>query len=456
MKTSDVNPFDKTEAPVKMPPSLQLFLRVAAALLAMALFVEGACRYMFHGVAPYNSPLLHDPYPDLLTLWPRFQHFHTLQFFTDTQDPLCMYPAPVAVCYRAFFAFAPHELLAFLSLLCAVVATFLFGRALIRRGLNRWATILLMSFALTTSFPLWVELKQANMEICSWVLLALGLWAFMRERGYSAAACFGIAGALKITPFLYLGLFLAKRQYRHILFAFLSAAAVTVPSLWLVYPHIGDSWRLTNLAVSRFRTSISLGPMDQYQAFDHSAFALLKKFIYGHISALQLSASLTAYSATVVVLMLFLFFGRIRKLPVINQVLCLCVAAVLLPPTSFDYTLLGLYLPWALLVLFAVLQHKKAPDPAGLVPAMVCFAILFVPETEIIYHHVAYGGQIKALALISLFYIGLRYRFPLTTSNSECLASSSPIPAQSSGSPASTGIPVNLFTGVGAVFARLG
>jgi hypothetical protein len=74
---------------------------------------------------------------------------------------------------------------------------------------------------------------------------------------------------------------------------------------------------------------------------------------------------------------------------------------------------MGLYLPWALLVLFAVLQDKKAPDPAGLVPAMVCFAILFVPETEIIYHHVAYGGQIKALALISLFYIGLRYRFPL-------------------------------------------
>src|ERR1039458_565384 len=175
-----------------------------------------------------------------------------------------------AVCYRVFFTFVPHELRVFLCfvLLCAVVATFLFGRALIRRGLNRWATILLMSFALTTSYPLWFELKQANMEICSWVLLALGLWAFMRGRGYAASACFGIAGALKITPFLYLGLFLAKRQYRHILFAFLSAAAVTVSSLWLVYPHIGDSWRLTNLAVSRVRSSISPGPMDPYKSGD--------------------------------------------------------------------------------------------------------------------------------------------------------------------------------------------
>jgi hypothetical protein len=122
-----------------MPLSLQIFLRVAAALLAMALFLEAVCRYMFHGVAPYNSPLLYDPFPDLLTLWPRFQHFHTLQFFTDTQDPPCMYPAPVAVCYRVFFTFVPHELRVFLCfvLLCAVVATFLFGRALIRRGLTQ-------------------------------------------------------------------------------------------------------------------------------------------------------------------------------------------------------------------------------------------------------------------------------------------------------------------------------
>jgi hypothetical protein len=62
MKNKDLNPLDKTEEPVKMPLSLQIFLRVAAALLAMALFLEAVCRYMFHGVAPYNSPLLHDPF----------------------------------------------------------------------------------------------------------------------------------------------------------------------------------------------------------------------------------------------------------------------------------------------------------------------------------------------------------------------------------------------------------
>ena len=418
MKATDASPLHEAGAPVKMPPSLQLFLRVAAALLATAVLTEGVWRYVYHRGAPYDSPLLHSYFPDLLNLWPRFQHLHTLQFFTDTQDPAFMYPAPVAVCYRAFFAFVPHELRAFLIFvsLSAVVAASLFGRTLVRRGLSPWATILLLGFALTTSYPLWFEIKQANLEICSWVLLALGLWAFMRGRGYTAAACFGIAGALKITPFLYLGLFLAKRQYRQILFALLSAAAVTVPSLWLVYPHIRDSWRLTNIGVSNFRPVVTLSwELNPYIAFDHSGFGLLKKLVFRHISSHHLSVLLTVYSATAFVLMLLLFVGWIRKLPVVNQVLCLCAATVLLPPTSYDYTLMSLYLPWAALVLFAVQQAKTGRDSPGLAPAMVCFAILFVPETEIIYHYSSVAGQIKALTLVALFFIGLRYRFPLTT-----------------------------------------
>ena len=421
MKNKDSNA-DAIKAGLPLP--LRVFVGVAASLLAVAATAEAVCRYVLHYGYPYRSPLMDDRFADLTQLVPRFQHLHTLQFFTDSWDQPFMYPAPVAACYRAFFFFVPHESRVFVCFvsLCAAVVALLFCRNLVRHGLGRPASVFLVTFALLTSYPLWFEIGRANMEICSWLFVALGLWAFMRERGYSAAACFGIAGALKITPFLYLGLFLAKRQYRHILFAFLSAAAVTVPSLWLVYPHIGDSWRLTNLAVSKFRTLVTLGTLYPYVAFDHCAFGLLKKLVYRHISAHHLSVLLTAYSATAVVLMLVLFFGWIRKLPVINQVLCLCVATVLLPPTSFDYTLMALYLPWALLVLFAILQDKKGQASPGLVPAMVCFAILFVPETEIIYHYVSVGGQIKALALVALFYIGLSRRFPLTTSSSGCPA----------------------------------
>ena len=417
MKNKDPNA-DAVKAGLPLP--LRVFVGVAASLLAVAATAKAVCRYVLHYGYPYRSPLLDDRFPDLTTLLPRFQHLHTLQFFTDSWDQPFMYPAPVAACYRAFFIFAPHESRVFVCFVsfCAAFAALLFCRNLVRHGLGRPASVFLVIFALLTSYPLWYEIRQANMEIFSWLFMAVGLWAFMRERGYSAAACFGIAGALKILPFAYLGLFLTRRHYRLIPVALLSAAAVTLPSLWLVYPHLADSWRLTNLAVSKFRTNVTLGTFAPQIGSDHSAFGLLKKFAYRHTSTHHLNVLITVYSATAVVLMLVLFFGWIRKLPVINQVLCLCVATALLPPTSFDYTFMALYFPWALLVVFAVLQDKKGQVSPGLVPAMVCFAILFVPETEIIYHYISVGGQIKAITLVALLYIGLHYRFPLTTSSS--------------------------------------
>jgi hypothetical protein len=114
--------------------------------------------------------------------------------------------------------------------------------------------------------------------------------------------------------------------------------------------------------------------------------------------------------------MLLVFFLWIRKLPIINQVICLCVATLILPPTSFDYTLLSLYLPWAMLVLFAVHRDNRDRDVPGLVSAFVCFAILFVPETEIIFHRRPIAGQLKALTLVALFSIALRYPFRFSNS----------------------------------------
>jgi hypothetical protein len=391
---------------------LLLFLGIDVALLALAGFTESLCRFVFHLGPPFISPLLKEHFPDLLTLHSRFQYFHTLQFFTDTKDARCMYPAPVAVCYKMVFLFRPHDLGLFLSfvVLSFVIAAVLFGRSLIRQGLGSPATVLLLGYVLLTSFPLWFELKQANMEIFSWIFLCIGLFSFLRERGYTAAACFGIAGALKIIPFLYLGLFLARRQYRLIFFALLVAAAVTLPSLWLVYPHISESLRLTNLAISKFRSVVTLRNYPQ-TTFDHSLFGLIKEISFRFVSPDQLSEMLTAYSAISLFSFLVLYFTRIQRLPLINQVLCLCVATLILPPTSFDYTLLSLYLPWALLVLFAVQQGRKHETVPGLSAAMVCFAMLFVPETEMILYHHSFAGQFKALVLIALFYIGVSYPF---------------------------------------------
>jgi hypothetical protein len=105
------------------------------------------------------------------------------------------------------------------------------------------------------------------------------------------------------------------------------------------------------------------------------------------------------------------YFAKIHHLPVINQVICLCIASVLLPPVSYDYTLMHLYVPWGLLVLFAQEQWNMKNDVPGLTVAFVCFAVLMAPESEFIYHAVRFGGQIKAVTLVVLMYIAMKYPF---------------------------------------------
>ena len=72
----------------------------------------------------------------------------------------------------------------------------------------------------------------------------------------------------------------------------------------------------------------------------------------------------------------WLYFKRIFKLPLLNQVLSLTICSILLPPVSHDYTLIQMYAPWA-----------------------------------IVHADYRYAGQFKALVLLVLLLLALR--FPL-------------------------------------------
>lgn len=394
----------------ELPRPLAVFIRVAGWCLLTALVTEGFCFYLLHAGWPYRSPLLYEYFPDVYNLAARFQHFHTLEFFTETVDLPFMYPAPMAACYRLLFYTAPYEVPVLLSFvaLCFVIAGVFLGRALIQRGLPTRATVGLLVFSLLTSFPIWVEMKQANQEIVSWLFIMLGLWCFTTGRSYPAAIFLGIAGSLKITPFFYLGLFVARRQYRQVWVALLAAVTVTIPSLWWEYPHVLTSWQLTRAALAKFPALETLRVLPE-TGFDHSLFGLIKRVSFIHVSAKAHVSMLAAYSAVSLVAFVALYFGWIRRLPMINQVLCLCLATLLLPPTSYDYTLMSLYAPWTLLVLLAV--RRRGIETPALVPAMICFAILFTPQTEFIRNQISVGGQIKAVTMIVLFTVALRYPF---------------------------------------------
>jgi hypothetical protein len=400
-------------------PQLSVFLALQVFLVLACAAAEVFANFVLHLTGAYIYPLKTRSQTawDFTLFANKFRHFGRPDFFqTDPGIPF-PYPAPLAVAYKVFYTYQAHPLRFFLGFIVATfaLAGILLCVALHRRGLA-WAKA--SAFVLTTlllAYPLWYELKQGNIEICVWLLIATGVWAFCKGRGYAAATCFGIAGSMKIIPFIFLGLLLTARRYREIAFAGLAAIVTTVLSLSLVGPGILNTWRSVQESLATFRLIYILHLRSEEIGFDHSLFAIYKRFYHPLPSPGPLGHIADVYLAVAALCGIGLYILRIRHLPIINQVLCLTVASILLPPISFDYTLLQLYVPWAMLALFAQEQWQARrvmqQNTHGLTAAFVCMAVLMSPESEFIWHSSHFGGQIKALVLVVLMGIGLKYPF---------------------------------------------
>ena len=399
--------------PKALALSLRSFLVVLGVLTLACAGIETFCKIHANLGTPYNWPLMPrtDPFRDFYLYQPRYRFFHTSSFF-HFPGPDYVYPAPVATLYCFFYLF-PHPTKVFLGALCAtfLVAIISFAKALLQRNLSTAGVLQLILGTLLCSYPFAFEFEQANMEWIIWLVVVIGLWAFLHHHNYSAAVCVGIVGALKLYPVIYVALFIPRRLYRHCALAFAVAAIVTLAGLWLVNPDIRASWTATQQGIARF----NLVYIVEYREirFDHSLFALVKflgTFRGRPIAINNLQWGLARYLPVAGLAGFVIWLLRIRLLPLINQVLCLTIATILLPPVSYDYTLLHLYIPWALLVLFTLDSQERLTR--GLTATFCCFAILLAPETEFIWHGQSFGGQIKAVTLLVLFTLALLYPFP--------------------------------------------
>ena len=398
---------------------LEWFLAATVLLVGLCLVTEAVATLVLNLPEPYRTPLLSEHFPDLYFYYGRFAKLHQLGFFEHKSILPYMYPAPVALPY-AFFCSWQRPLAVYLPTVLGafILAAGLFGRALVRAGLQLSSAALLVLTALCLSFPLAFLLKQANMEAIVWMVLSVGLLAFLRGRTYLAATMFGVAGAMKLFPFVFLGLLLERRRYREIAWAAVVAVLLTVGSLWFIYPQIGTTWHLVQDGLDDFRLLFVLKLRWPEMGFDHSLWTLIKRVPAKLPREDRLAPYLTGYFVTAAMSGTALFFVRIRKLPVVNQILCLTVASILLPPTSFDYTLVHLYAPWALLCLLAVHRYRRGESLPGLGWAFACFAVLMGPESEFFHSGHRLDGPIKCVALLALFYVGLRYRFEDASSGS--------------------------------------
>jgi hypothetical protein len=384
----------------------------------LCLVCEVVCRYVLRWQYPYNYPAVPPTaiFGDFRFWIAKFLAFHSRNFYAGSS---LMYPAPVSVVYKLFLLEPHSHVFATMRFICVIlVASWLllagFRRGLIRRGLEPRAASAFVAAVYLLSFPFWFEIHQANMEFVVWLLVSGAIWAFWTSRPSVAMVCIGLAGAMKIFPFVFLGIFLLRRQYRYIAGALVIAGAATILSLWLVCPDIAYSYRETAAGLDTFRLQHVLQLLQIEGGFDHSLFALIKRMMSSIPPPAQMSRIANTYLLCAAAAGCVLFFTRIRKLPFVNQVLCLSIASILLPPTSYDYTLLHLYAPFALLS-FVVVERaaRSMPDPSPMpfLLAFSLFAFLFSAQSEFIIHGARFAGQLKALCLLLLWLVALRYPF---------------------------------------------
>jgi hypothetical protein len=386
------------------------FLQVQFLIWSLTFLVGGMERWVLHLPEMFWYPffLRAVRFTDLTIYQDRFDYFHQAKFFTLPGFPFT-YPAPVAFAYKMVFFFGLHAVAAYISICLAAFsgAAFLLGRRMRRIAPASeliaffWSTLLL-------SYPFWFMVDRANIEIFVWLLLASGVAVYWNKKWYLAAILLGIATSFKIFPFVFIGLLLSARRYRATVLAVFTAAFTTFASTWM----LGPTYKIASEGISQglqyFRVMYMLNFRASEIGFDHSAFSVIKQLLpKSHVSPEQYYKPwLSGYLLVAAAAGLILYFWKIRSLPRINQVLALTVASILLPPGSGDYTLVHLYIAWALLVLVAICS-KDARGPHGLTLCFICMAILMSPESFLFIHGVRIAGQFKAIILLVLLVISV-------------------------------------------------
>jgi len=396
--------------PLRLPAEMRAFWLGTLLVLVLTL-VAGWVKYR-EGTSPYNwNPLSDRLFFDLDEYPGTYTFLHSAAFFNNVSDKPWPYPVWNPVAYPPFAAAVMAPLYAFRipGLLYLIMAgawlIVLLGWAVRRLRRTGFSSAIAVGFPLTVillSFPIARLIHQGNIELVVWILTALGVWAFWRGSNTAAAVLLGLAAAMKLFPIVLLGLFLPRGRYRDFAVGIATFVGATVASLWWLGPSIAVAWRGSLHNIFGYQgqrmTELSLPSL----ASNHSVGELVKVVMFvAHGSPEK--ATLPYYAAGAVILG-FVFFKKLWKLPEANQLLALSTFMVMLPTISYFHTLVHLYAPLAVLCALAIRAQKAGVVVPGLKTTMLLFLPLFAPFTVLNFPRVfMLCGLIQAVVLMAIF-----------------------------------------------------
>ena len=373
---------------------LLIFLAAEMTLWALCLVVELMCRLKGYRGA-YTWPVFTEPsFGDFKSTIGVMRRLHTNSLYSASGVPF-LYPAGAAP-FQWIFAIihqGTHYFLA-ASVVFAVLITAMFGRRLASAILRPTRAYVFAALLLVTSYPFLFCFDRGNIEIFIFALVAGAVWAILSGRYYLAAACIGIAGSAKIYPFILLAMLWRRSQWKALAASIAAAALYTLASLWLIHPHIA-------VAASEVKFGLAYGNMTvigPYRpmagGFDHSVVGVYKR-LHG-VPMESLLPVLNVYVLCAGCVALALWWFRWRKMPMENEVMGLVVAMVTIMPMSYDYTLLHIYVPLALLMV--AIQRGRSVSPWVLAMLIVAVA----PMTELMHGGTTFANIPRCAALLGL------------------------------------------------------
>jgi hypothetical protein len=404
-------PFTELEKTTELPYALKVFLLLSIGLTSLSFVYAIICRHMNMGL-PYSFPYSYAPgvmFSDFLIFTDRFRHWGTPAFFDHEQLGYFMYPAPLVHVFR-FFLGLPHRQSCYLLTLLTVAAFFAlaFIQILRKQGLATTQSLLLVASTVLLSYPLIFDFQRGNIEFLVWLVSTIGVWCFFTGRTNTSAVFLGLAASLKLYPIIFFGLFLPRRKYGGFLLGLVAFGAVTLLSLYSIGPTIAAASRWDNEQLAAFSKYYVGGTAGV--GYDHSFFGLVKAFtLRWHPNYF---AWARPYTITVALISVALYFLRMWRLPLPNQILALSVLSVTLAPVSYDYTLLNLYPAFAMLAVLALQAQRRGGRVPHMTTYMVLFAIILTPQSYIILHAVRYGAQLRTICLLLMLILTLTSPMP--------------------------------------------
>ena len=393
-----------------LPEEFSLFLKVLVATIFLS-FLDAFARWPRQGATrAFSALLLLHPLTDITCYWSRFTALHTAAFFQDPGQPWA-YPPACAFVYRFVYSMATYstlrEVYLWLGITLLAVAASCFGIALQREGLAWQKAVAFSAAASVLSWPVYFSFERGNIESFLWLMLACALALAIRGHWRWAAVAIGFVAAFKIYPILFLGLFLPARRYRDMAEALVSAALTTLAGLLFISRHLRLAARFTLQGIRYFVHDFSATFRADINGYDHSLWAFIKYPL--RFDPVLRERLLSLYTPVAGLLALIFYFTVLWKAPRFNQLLAICVLMVILPSTSFDYTLQALYIPFAWLCIAAIRARRLGRSLPGATAYFVVFALIFGPLVFIRARVATFNGQAKALVLLALLYIVARF-----------------------------------------------